>query len=66
LLNRIPQLTEVNSNFPAISNHDLRPVLQHASGSSPNAVVSNLLISTIRYTMDAHRQFRTPVDAIFN
>jgi hypothetical protein len=41
-------------------------VLQHACVSSPNAGASSLFISGIPYALDTDRQFRTPVDAVFD
>jgi hypothetical protein len=66
LLNRILELTESNRKFPRVLNHDLRPVLQYACVSSPNAKASNLFISGVRYALDTYRQFTTPDDAVFS
>jgi hypothetical protein len=66
LLNRIVHLTVSNPTFPRILNRDLRPVLQHASISSPNGPASNLFISSISYALDTYRQFITPVYAVFS
>jgi hypothetical protein len=66
LFNRIVHLTESAPNFARILNHDLRLVLQHACVLSPYPVASNLFISGIPYTLDTHRQFNTPVSAIFS
>jgi hypothetical protein len=65
LLNHIVELTQSTSNFPRISNRDLRAVLQHARVSSPNAGVSNVFISGILYVLDSDRQFIAPVYAVF-
>jgi hypothetical protein len=40
-------------------NLDLRPVLQHARVSSPNAGASNVFISGIPYALDSYWQFTT-------
>jgi hypothetical protein len=66
LLNHIIELTESNQKFPRILNRDLRPVLQYACVSSPNAKASNLFISGIPYALDTYRQFTTPVYAVFS
>jgi hypothetical protein len=65
LLGRIVELTQSIPNFPRISNRDLRPVLQHARVSSPNAGTSNVFISGIPYALGSYRQFITPVYAFF-
>jgi hypothetical protein len=59
------KLTLSISNFPRILNRDLRPVLQHARVSSPNAGASNVFISGIPYALDSYWQFITPVYAVF-
>jgi hypothetical protein len=46
-------------------NRDLRPVLQHADGSSPNADAPNVFISGIPSALDFHRQFITPIYTVF-
>jgi hypothetical protein len=46
-------------------NRDLRPVLQHARVSSPNAGTSNVLIFGIPDALDSYRQFIAPVYAVF-
>jgi hypothetical protein len=43
----------------------LRPVLQHARISAPNAGASNMFISGIPYALDSYRQFIIPVCAVF-
>jgi hypothetical protein len=65
LFDHIVELTKSVPNFLRILNHDLRPVLQHACVSSPNAGASNVFISSIAYALDFYRQFITPVSAIF-
>jgi hypothetical protein len=65
LLDHIVNLTQSIPNFPRILKHDLRPVLQHACVSSPNAGASNVFISGIPYALDSYRQFITPVYEIF-
>jgi hypothetical protein len=46
-------------------NRDLRPVLQHALVSSPNADAANVFISDIPYALGSYWQFITPVYAVF-
>jgi hypothetical protein len=65
LLGHIVELTQSIPNFPRILNRDLRPILQHARVSLPNAGASNVSISGIPYALDSYRQFITPVYAIF-
>jgi hypothetical protein len=65
LLHPIVELVQSIPNFPRILNRDLRPVLQHARVSSPNAGALNLFISGIPYALDSYRQFVTPVYAVF-
>jgi hypothetical protein len=65
LLDHIVKLTQSVSNFPWILNRDLRPVLQHAHVSSPNAGALNVLISGIPCASDSYRQFIASVYAIF-
>jgi hypothetical protein len=65
LLDHIVELTLSIPNFPRILNRDLRPVLQHARVSPPNASASNVFISGIPYALDSYRQFITPVYAVF-
>jgi hypothetical protein len=65
LLDHIVELTQSILNFPRILNRDLRPFLQHARVSSPNAGVSNVFISGIPYALDSYRQFITSVYAVF-
>jgi hypothetical protein len=53
LLDHIVELTQSIPNFPRVLNCDLRPVLQHARISSPNAGASNVFISGIPYALDS-------------
>jgi hypothetical protein len=46
-------------------NRNLRPVLQHARVSSPNAGASDVFISGIPYALDSYREFISPVHAVF-
>jgi hypothetical protein len=66
LLNRIIELTESNQNLWRILNRDLRPVLQYACVSCPNAKASHLFISGIPYALDTYRQFMIPVHVVFS
>jgi hypothetical protein len=65
LLDHIIELAQSIPNFLRILNHDLRPVLQHARGSSPNAGASKVFISGIPYALDSYRTFNNPVYAVF-
>jgi hypothetical protein len=65
LLVPIAQLSRLNSNFPRQVNWQLRPVMQYASVSSPNAAFSNMFIEGIPYAVDIYRQFRSSVYAVF-
>jgi hypothetical protein len=65
LLDHIVEFTRSIPNFPRILNRDLRPVLQHARVSLPNACASNMFIPGIPYALDSYWQFITPVYAIF-
>jgi hypothetical protein len=65
LLDHIVELAQSIPNFPRILNRDLRPVLQHARVSSPNAGASNMFISGIPYALHSYWQFITPVYAVF-
>jgi hypothetical protein len=65
LLDHILELTQSIPTFLWILNRDLRPVLQHARVSSPNAGASNVFMSGIPYALDSYRQFTTPGYATF-
>jgi hypothetical protein len=65
LLDHIVELTQSIPNFPRILSRNLRPVLQDARVSSPNAGASNVFTSGIPYALDSYRQFITPVYAVF-
>jgi hypothetical protein len=65
LLDHVVELTQSIPNFRRILNRDLRPVLQHARVSSPNAGALNVFTSGIPYALDSYRQFITPVYAVF-
>jgi hypothetical protein len=53
-------------NFPRTLNAHLRPVIQNAQMSSPNAAASTVFLRGMPYAIDSFRQFLTPVYAIFN
>jgi hypothetical protein len=65
LLDHIVEFTQPISTFPRILNRDLRPVLQHARVSSPNAGALNVFISGIPCASDSSRQLITSVYAVF-
>jgi hypothetical protein len=54
LLDHIVELTQSIPNFPRVLNRDLRPVLQYARVSSPDAGASNVFISGIPYALDSY------------
>jgi hypothetical protein len=65
LLDHIVELTQSIPTFPRIVNRGLRPVLQHAYLSSPNAGASKVFISGIPSALGPYREFITPGYAVF-
>jgi hypothetical protein len=65
LLDHIVESAQSFPSVPRVLNRDLRPVLQHAGVSSPNAGASTVFISDIPCALDSYQQFITPVSAVF-
>jgi hypothetical protein len=66
ILEAVEGASQCDANFARKMDRDLRPVIQNAKITSPNAPASTVFISGIPYAVDIFRQFLTPVYAIFD